>query len=366
MKHFAQRGLKLAAIAAAGSLILVGCGTNGDSGGDTDGGDAAVETTEMTMAGWGGAYSESTVEYLLAPFTEDTGIEVHMDDAPGLHVPGLQSQAELDDQIWDILDTMTADEAMLAYEEGLIAPLPDDVRAELESVLLPGAVNDFGFASASLGYVIVCNMDIVDKCPQNAAEFFDDENFPGTRSVGNEPRSSMTFAMMANGVAGSETATTPLDVDLAFETLAGIQDSITVFWDGGDMMEQVIQNEEAAIGFYYSGRAVNMRNSGLNLEIVWQDGVYNPGYFAVAENSPNKEAAFDLMVHMANNAEGLAAWAERMKYSVANPDALALIPADVAADLADTNVDKMGRINYEWLTANKGELDDRWREFVAG
>ncbi len=352
----------LVSAAAVSALGLAACAPSGE--GDAGSGDG--ETSELAVAGWGGKYSEATQQYLLDPFTEETGIETFIEDAPGTQIAGLQSQADTGKQLWDFVDTLPQDQAHYGYENGLIAELPADVKAELEETLLPGSVSDFGFTSASLGVVIVCNMDLVEVCPQNAAEFFDTERFPGTRTMPAEANESLTFSMIASGVPVEDIETTEIDPEVALDQLNLIRDDITVFWDGGDMLVKTLQNEEAAMGLVWSGRALGLQGDGMNLEFVWQDGLYSPGYFVVAENSANKEAAFDLMVSIAKNAQGLADFAEAMNYSVSNPEALELIDPELRENIPDSHLDTLARFNVEWFSQNKSSIEDEWREVVAG
>lgn len=361
-----KRSVALVATAAATMLALTACSSSAP---ESDGGESAGsnETTELLVVGWGGGYSEATQQHLLDPFAEATGIAVEMEDAPGMQIQGLQQQAQTGDQIWDFLDTVPADQALFGYENGVIAELPADVKAELESVLQPGAVLDYGFTSANLGVVIVCNMDLVDACPQSAAEFFDTDAFPGARALPAEALESLTFANIADGLAVQDVASSPIDFDVALTQIDSIRDDITVFWDGGDMLVNTIKNEEAAIVLGWSGRAAGLlNNDGMNLEIVWNDALLSPGVFAVAENSENKEAAFDLLVSIAKNAEGLAAFAEAMNYGVSSDAALELIDPAIRENLVNSHMDTASMFNVAWYAEHQAEIEDRWREVVSG
>ncbi|MFC7766365.1 extracellular solute-binding protein [Leucobacter soli] len=358
-----KRSVALLAAAAASLMALTACSSPATGG--EEGGDAAT-TEELLVVGWGGGYSEATQQYLLDPFTAETGIATSIEDAPGKQIQGLQQQAQTGDQIWDFLDTIPADQALFGYENGVIAKLPDDVKAELEGVLQPGAVLDYGFTSANLGVVIVCNMELVDACPQSAAEFFDTDAFPGARALPAEALESLTFANIANGTPLDQVATSPIDFDAGLTKIDAIRDDITVFWDGGDMLVNTIKNEDAAIVLGWSGRASGLLRDGMDLEIVWNDAMLSPGVFAVAEHSANKEAAFDLLVSIAKNAEGLAGFAEAMNYGVSNDAALALVPEEISANLVNSHLDTATLFNVAWYAENQGEIEDRWREVVSG
>ena len=361
--------LALAAVAVAVTLAACG-GSDDDTGGSTAAsGSARAAEGPIVVASWGGKFTRSTRELLAEPFTEETGIEVKIVDVPGTQVAQLKAQQKAGKVQWDLLDSVVGQDAFLLERDGLIEPLPAELQRQFERTLARGAVEPFGFTFANLGYVVACNADKVDRCPTNTTEFFDAESFPGDRTMcATCPLVSLTMAELAAGTPIEETAGKPVDLKASLDSLERLKPSVKVFWQSGDQMEQVMRTGEASIGVLYSGRALALREEGLNLEVAWDGGVYEPGYWAVVRGAEHAEAAREFMRWIAENPEAQAKWAEAMQYSVPNPSAFDLMPPEVAAGLADNpdNSDKLARMNFRWMVDNADEVNGEWKSFLQG
>lgn len=365
------RAVALALAAVAAAVMLAACGSSDeDKGGSTAAsGSSSADKGPIVVASWGGKFTRSTREYLTEPFTEETGIEVRIVDVPGTQVAQLEAQQKAGKVQWDLLDSVVGQDAFLLDRKGLIEPLPADLHRQFERTLTRGAVERFGFTFANLGYVVACNADKVDICPSNTTEFFDTERFPGDRTMcASCPLVNLTMAELADGTPLADTATAPIDLPAALDGLEELKPSVKVFWQSGDQMEQVMRTGEAAIGILYSGRALALREEGLNLEVAWDGGVYEPGYWAVVRGSEHAEAARELMRWVAENPEAQAKWAEAMQYSVPNPRAFELMPPEVAAGLADNpeKSEQLARMNFRWMVDNADEVNGEWKSFLQG
>src|SRR3712207_7027466 len=58
----------------------------------------------MVVATWGGAYTDAFREAFAAPFSEETGVEVQIVDAPGGYNAMLEAQAAAGNVTWDLID----------------------------------------------------------------------------------------------------------------------------------------------------------------------------------------------------------------------------------------------------------------------
>src|SRR5690606_30625559 len=125
----------------------------------------------LVIAGWGGRFTEATRTFFTEPFSEETGIEVEIVDAPGEQIARLMAQRQAGDMQWDLVDSPGAAEAYVGFAEGLFAPMPSDLRTELEGIM--NLVNDWGFSFASLAFVLACNQDAAEACPTTPEEFWD-------------------------------------------------------------------------------------------------------------------------------------------------------------------------------------------------
>src|SRR5690606_20098018 len=123
--------------------------------------------------------------------------------------------------------------------------------------------------------------------------------------------------------------------DRAFSKLETIKDSIKVWYSAGDQMEQIVRDGQVSMGLLWSGRAYNVLDQGTKLEISWDGAIYEPGQWFVVKDAKNQKAAWDLIVHIASNAEGQAKWSEEMAYGVSNLDAFKFMDESKAKRLPD-------------------------------
>lgn len=361
---FASRGVAaivVVSVALLGGVIAAGCGEDDDNGGSAD--------VTLTVAGWGGASNESTRDAYLDPFEADEGTSARFVDAPGTQLARLEAQNETGDIEWDTFDGVPGDAAFIMDERGYLEQLPADLKDDLEDVLGPERVTPFGFAHGNIASVIVCNMDKMKACPKDMAEFYDTEKFPQKRMFsGIAPIMATTTAQVASGVPHDQTASTPLDIDAAFEQLDGLKPKIAVFWQAGDQQEQIMRSGAADMGIMWSNRAHRLKADGMNLRTVWAGSAYEPSYWAVPKGAPNTDEAFDLMSWIATHPEAEAEWAEAIGASVPNPEAFGLLPDEVVEDLADqpANFEQLAVPNFAWYAKHTKELDRRYQDFVRG
>src|SRR3712207_9489247 len=84
----------------------------------------------MVVATWGGAYTDAFWEAFAGPFSEETGVEVQIVDAPGGYNAMLEAQAEAGNVTWDLID-LGEEDALALVDAGLLQPLPDDLKSDL-------------------------------------------------------------------------------------------------------------------------------------------------------------------------------------------------------------------------------------------
>jgi putative spermidine/putrescine transport system substrate-binding protein len=354
---------RIAAVAVVTALLLSACGGNsGTSAGGADKG-------PLVIASWGAYFTSATKKNLAEPFTKETGIEVKIVDAPGKYVAGLQSQKKAGKMQWDLLDSTSGPDAYILHSQGVLEPLPADVRTRLEGVLSPGSVTDFGFTFSNLGYVISCRSDKVAACPPDIKSFFDVKANPARRqSVATSPLVNLSLAEIASGVPAKDLKTHEIDIDRAFAKLTELKPAIKVWWQSGDQMEQAFRNGEVDMGIAYSGRAFALNDAGTPMKVVWNEGLYNPGFWNVVKGSKHTAAAMKFMEWVATHPEAQAGWAKDTGYSVPNPKAFDHMPADLREKLVDwpANREQLASLNYEWYVKHYEEVNKRWQEFLRG
>lgn len=319
----------------------------------------------IVVAGWGGRFTEASRTYLAEPFTQETGIEVQFVDAPGEQLSRVLAQKNAGKIEWDLMDAVTASDSYVAFDQGLAAKLPADLKTKFDGML--NVVNDYGFAFAALGDIIACNTEEAEACPTTPAEFWDVEQFPGPRVLCSFlPLEVLTFASLGAGTPKDELF--PLDLDLAFSKLEEIRPHVTVWYTSGDQSEQVFRDGEVVMGQIWSGRAYNVLDQGVPLQISWEQGVYEPGFWFALEGAPHQAAAFQFLDWIATHPEDQAKWATEMRYAPANPEAFDYMDEETAKRLADypENFEKLIVPDWQWYAENSATIQERWNEFLAG
>lgn len=346
------------------ALALAGCSGGGSTPGGDDAGDGGTGASgKLVIATWGGAFTEATQQNLVEAFTAETGIEVQIVDAPGTQAAQMQSMVDAGDVQWDILDALSAADAYFMNSQDLLEPLEGELRDAVVEQVGEDRVSDFGFSFANLGYVVICNMDAVEACPETVADFFDTEKFPGNRMYPGESYGPSSAVLLeALGKDADE-----VEIGELADELRLIKDSVSVWWTSGDQQDQALRQGEADMAIARSGRAYTLVDEGLNIQVNWA-GIYDPGFTAIAKDAPNRENADLYMEWLAGNAEAQAGFAEQIQYSVPNPRAFDLMDPKVAERLADypANFEKLGQQDFDWYLQNKTEIDEALRSVIQG
>lgn len=350
--------LKSAAAALSVAVLATACGGS-DSGDDGT----------VVVASWGAYFTEATRMYLADPFTEETGIEVQIVDAPGKFAANLEAQRQADNVQWDLLDSNSAPDAYQMAHDGLIQTLPEDLRTEWAGILGEENVEEFGYTFSNLGYVIACNTEEVSDCPDSQEAYFDTEAHPQRRQmISTLPLLNLSLAEMASGVPAEDIPTHEIDLDRAFAKLEELKPEIKVWWESGDQMEQAFRNGEVDMGIAYSGRAFGLAENGQPIQVQWGGGVYNPGFWNLVTDAPHEEEALQFLEWIVENPEAQAKWAEHTKYSVPHPEAFDYMDEEFKTQLADwpDNRAQLTTLNYGWYAENSEEVNRRWQEFLRG
>jgi putative spermidine/putrescine transport system substrate-binding protein len=337
------------------ALTLSACGgqdaENAGSGGGPSG--------QLVIASLGGSYQEAQSEAFFKPYAEESGVKVTEANQDGTVGP-LKAQVEAGNPQWDVIDLGPID-ARQAAADGLLEPLDKTVVSG--SGLFPGAMTDNYVATIYSSNVIAWNKDKLATGPQNAAEFWDTEEFPGMRALpGYSPFSTLEQALLADGVPKDKLY--PLDVDRAFTRLDQIRDS-TTFYNTNEQGIQLLTSGQVAAASVPNGRVFNAIKDGQPLDYTWRDGVLYIDYWAVPKGAANKEEAMKFIA-FASEAEPQARLAEIIPYGGSNEAANDLIPAERQADLptGGQNLSLQVTPDLDWWSENVADVTERWQAWL--
>jgi len=318
---------------------------------------AAVDVSgrEMVFASWGGSYQAAQEAAYCNPFMEATGALV-IQDGP-MSGSKLRTMVEAGEPIWDTVDVT---DTFLFANEDLFEDL--DFNIVDASALDQAYVHPKGIGCIVWSYNIGYNTEVVgDNVPQNWADVFDVEKFPGKRAFRDRIYPMMEIALMADGVAPEDLY--PLDIDRAFAKLDTIKDHV-IWYTSNSVSQQLFVDQEVGIGVILNGRAFDVNKKGAPIEVQWNQNIRSIDYLVIPKGAPNAEVAQHFMNATAD-ADNQALMANTLAYAPVNPAAFKDVEESVLPWLATTqeNQDKGFLIDAAYWRDNLAELTERWTEW---
>jgi putative spermidine/putrescine transport system substrate-binding protein len=334
---------------------------------------ATTSSAQITVASWGGAYTQSQNEAMFKPFTAKTGTKVLSEDYNG-GLAEIRAQVKTGNVKWDVVDVELA-EALRGCDEGLfekidLPKLPngaDGTPAKTDfdaGMVTPCAI-------ATISYSNVYSYDKTKfgaNVPTTLEDFFDLKKFPGKRGLKKGPNVALEWALLADGVPVSkvyEVLSTPQGVDRAFKKLDTIKSSL-VWWTAGAQPAQLLASGEVALTSVYHGRIYDaVVKDQKPFSIVWDGQIQSPDLFAVVKGSKNKQAAMDF-IFFATDTKPLADQTKFLPYSPSRKSSMKLVEEKVKPWLPSSP--RNGRslvINAGWWSDNADELNQRFAAWLA-
>ncbi len=342
---------------------------------------ASASAAEVTVLGWGGAYTQSQVEAYHKPFTAATGIAVKSVDAENPGVP-IKAQVEANNVMIDVASVEYSDAVRLC-DEGLLEPIdpatlpaaPDGTPAIDD--FLPGMITECMVGTDVYATIYAYNKTVFpENPPTTIADFFDLEKFPGKRGVRRGAKSTLEMALMADGVPAADIYTvmaTPEGVDRAFAKLDTIRSEI-VWWEAGAQPPQLMADGEVVMTVGWNGRIFNAAVSeGQPFEIVWDGQVYEPEGWVIPKGAPNLEEALEF-VKFSTSTEPLAAAAEWISYGPTRASSAPLVglyrgdgKTEMSPNLPTSpdNLTNALLSDYEFWVDNDTELTERFNSWLS-
>lgn len=322
-------------------------------------GRASAQENVLYVNTWGGTWEESARKNLFDPFTAKTGIEIRT--VSPVSFAKLAAQVRTGVYEFDVT-TLGVVELARANNAGLI----DNAEGKVvEDNLFPGALVANGIASHSFGNAIVYRDDVYkDGGPQNWAEFWDADKFPGERSLQRYAGRVLGMALMADGVAPENLF--PYDLDRAFASLDKIKDRVAVWWTQGPQSTQIIRDGEVpAIGMWpdYAQTAID---DGAPATIVWNQAVVDTAFWVVAKDTPRAEAAWQY-VQFAVEPERVARFAIESGSGPQNPKSFDFLTEEEAKGAVTSPAyrDQVVFFDVEKIMPQIDELQRRFDEWIG-
>ena len=326
---------------------------------------AQAEARDLVIVSNGGTFQEAQHNALFVPYQEKSGKKVTEDTwENGIGV--LRTKVESGDSGWDIV-IAESEELQIACEEGLVLPLDFD-RLGGKDNYVPGAVSECGVGAAIYNHVLAYDKSRISTAP-SWADFFDLKKYPGKRAMRNSPKTSLEFALLADGVKPAEVYSvlaTPEGVNRAFAKLDTIKPSL-VFWSSGGQPMQLLSSGEVVMTTSFNGRVTNAINKeNKPFGIVWDQSLQTVDSWVILKTSPNVDAAYDLL-KFAGEAQPQSHLPEVQPIGITSAKALDLVDPKLRADLptAPENAANVVKIDDAFWIDNIDTLTARWAEWSA-
>ncbi|RIK45212.1 MAG: polyamine ABC transporter substrate-binding protein, partial [Chloroflexi bacterium] len=166
--------------------------------------------------------------------------------------------------------------------------------------------------------------------PSGWADFWNIEQFPGTRGLYRDPRTTMEFALLADGVPKHELY--PLDVGRALASLERIRPALTLFWEQGAQAAQSLTSGDLTMVSAWHNRILTIQQDGAQVGLTWSGGALAGDSWVVPRGAPNRDVAMDF-INFATRPEVCAAFATFAPFGPVNRRAFDYLPAEISDHL---------------------------------
>ena len=334
----------------------------------------------LTVVSWGGSYAKACAEGIHKPFTDETGIEIKLEDYNG-GLAEVRAQVDAGAVHWDVVDVELAD-GVRGCDEGLFEPLdpailsPGADGTQAVDDYFPDMITECGANQLFYSTVYAYNADrITGEKPTTIEDFFDLERFPGRRGMRRSPVVNLEFALLADGVPVEEVYAvldTRAGLQRALRKLDTIKDEI-VWWEAGAQPPQMLADGEVAMSTAYNGRIFNAQVlENQPFVIVWDGQVLDTGFFAILTDAPNLEAAREFIA-FSSRPSSMAGVAKHISYGPTRVSAQPLVSTHAATGVSmgphmPSNPENMKRAlqnNWRWWSDNRDDMNVRFAAWLA-
>lgn len=346
----------------AGLLMTIGLAAQAQDApvaGEVAEGSLAGKT--LTFVSYGGIYQDGQIASL-QDFVTKSGVTL-LSDGP-TEVAKIQAQVESGDVQWDVVDTGTL--TPYVYCGTLFQKL--DLTKIDTSNIPEGQVGECSVPAMNYGTVLMYKKSTYgDNPPKGWADFFDTENFPGTRAMpgDSEPDTTLVeIALLADGVPKDQLF--PADVDRALNKFRGLGEDL-IFWKTGAESQQMMESGEADMVIAWSGRAMAAQKNGAEYEPVWQDWIVVMDQLTIPVGVKAPDASYAL-INAAIGKRAQEIMTEQTSYSPIHKDAQPQVDELLQKWLTNTpeKVAMGYQQNIPYWIENYDEVETKWGEFIAG
>lgn len=348
-------------------MLAVSCTNDGQQGTTedrtkTDSAVGAGKTRDqriVVVSYGGGAYQQSHLDAFVRPFTSERGVQTES-VVWGAEYGRLVEMVRSRRVPWDVVE-VTAAQFTRGLSDSIYQPLTR-LPPQASFAPLPGSpgADRYGVPSVYWSTVLAYRkQQYASTPPRTWADFWDVRRFPGDRALYDNPRGTLEFALLADGVPMDSLY--PLDVDRAFRKLESIRPHVRLWWSDGAQPVSALLSGRIAMSTAWSGRIFASPQARREIGYSWDGAVHELDYWVIPRGSRYPAVASDFIL-FASTPERMARQAALTAYGPANSRALSLVPDSIQPHLptAPSNWNVSFVVNSDWWAQNEQQVMERW------
>ena len=328
---------------------------------------SATLAEDLNIASWGGSYQNAQSKALFQPAAEVLGISIKEETFGGMSDVRLKVKANAVE--WDIVVSGSGGAAR-AGAEGILEPLDYDVIDVSDfypGLYLPHCVGNDVFST-----VMAWNTDTYGgNGPQNWADFWDVEKFPGKRAYRNKYAGALEPALMADGVPPEkvyEVLSTKEGMKRALDKIRELKPHIAVWWSSGAQHAQLMKDGEVDMTTGWNGRFDVAIGDGAKTAYTFNEGLLDFDCHAIPKGAPNKDLAMKMLAEI-TKPKYQAEFVKYITYGPTNKKAyeLGTIDAELAGNLPShpDNVAKQLKYSIDWDIKHGAEASALYQDMLT-
>jgi putative spermidine/putrescine transport system substrate-binding protein len=290
-----------------------------------------------------------------------------LEDEWGGDLAVVRAMVETGNYKWHVIDAETND-VLAGCDEGVLEPLDYGKIGVKPEEFIDGAALECG-----VGTIIWTTIFAYDKTkfptdgPQNWADFWNVEKFPGKRGLYKSPSYNLEFALQADGVPIDQIYSvmrTPEGVDRAFAKLGELKPHI-VWWETGAQAPQLLADGEVSMTTAWNGRIYSaIKDEGRPFEIVWHGHIYDLDYWVIPKDHPEKDLAYEFIA-FASRKDRQGDQTNFISYGNTVKGTEGFINPDILPHLPSAHLEYAIKQDAEYWAENNEELQNRFNAWVA-
>ena len=321
---------------------------------------------DLTIVSFGGANKDAQVKAFYKPWQKADGSKVISGEYNG-EMAKVKAMVDTGSVSWNTVEVESAELAR-GCDEGMFETL-DPAQIGLDPKdFVPGAIQPCGIGFLVYSTILAYNTKKLKEAPTGWQDFWDVEKFPGKRGLRKLAKSTLEFALIADGVAPAEvytTLATKAGQDRAFAKLDQIKPHIQ-WWEAGAQPPQFLAAGDVVMSSVYNGRLSAEQKKKYDLDLVWNGGLYEFDSWAIPKGAKHQDKtrkfiAFTLKPEQQKN------FSENIDYGAANMRAMDLLDKARIAELPTAPANLAQQIPVDALFwADHGEqLEQRFNAWAS-